>query len=105
MENDFSGVFFLCLFDFEKKVRPSHLDVTDAHVSLHVIADHEVSQEAAGADLRLLHDVGAEGDAAHVLLPFDHRGDRKLRFGWCTETGSGLVFEFGSRAEDSVRVK
>lgn len=87
-------VFLVCLFVcfILKKVRPSHLDVADAHVSLHIVADDEVSQEAAGADLRLLDDVWAEGDAAHVLFSFDHRGDRKLRFGWSTKTRSGLVF-------------
>lgn len=83
-------VLFVCFI--LKKVRPSHLDVADAHVSLHVVADDEVSQEAAGADLRLLDDVGAEGDVAHVLFSFDHCGDRKLRFGWSTKMGRGLVF-------------
>lgn len=87
-------IFVFCLYVclILKKVRPSHLDVADAHVSLHVIADDKVSQEAAGADLRLLDDVGAEGDVAHVLFSFDHCGDRKLWFAWSTKTGSALVF-------------
>lgn len=62
-----------------------HLNVSDPHVSLHVVADHEVSQHAAGGDLCLLDDVGAEGNLADVLFVFDHRGDGKLGLGWSTE--------------------
>lgn len=56
----------------------AHLNVSYPQVSLHVIADDEVSQQAAGADLGLLDDVGAEGDPVDVLLLFDHGGDGRL---------------------------
>ncbi len=59
----------------------SHLNVSDPHVPLHIVADHKVSQEAIGGDLGLLDDVGAEGDLADVLFLFDHSGDRRLRLG------------------------
>lgn len=59
-----------------------HLNVSDAHVSLHVVADHEISQNAIGGDLGLLDDVGAEGDLADVLLVLDHRGDGRLGLRW-----------------------
>lgn len=68
-----------------------HLNVSDPHVSLNIIADHEVSQDATGGDLCLLNDVGAEGDLADVLFVFDHSGDGKLRFGWSTKTGNALT--------------
>lgn len=61
-------------------LRP-HLNVSYPHVSLHVVADHKVSQEAVGGDLGLLDDVGAEGDPADVLFVFDHSGDGRLRLG------------------------
>ena len=59
----------------------SHLDVSYPHVPLHVVADHKVSQEAAGGDLSLLDDVGTEGDLADVLLFVDHSGEGRLRLG------------------------
>ncbi len=59
----------------------SNLNVSDPHVSLHIVADHKVSQEAGGGDLGLLDDVGAEGDPADVVFTFDDSGDRRLRLG------------------------
>lgn len=59
----------------------SHLNVPDPHVPLHVVADHEVSQEAVGGDLGLLDDVGAEGDLADVVFVFDRSGDGRLGLG------------------------
>ena len=56
----------------------SHLDVSNPHVSLDIIADHKVSQDAAGGDLGLLDDVRAKGDLPDVLFVFDHSGDGKL---------------------------
>lgn len=70
----------------------AHLNVSDPHVPLDVVADHEVSQDAAGGDLGLLDDVGAEGDPAHVLFVFDDGGDGKLGLGWSTKTGSVVSF-------------
>lgn len=57
----------------------AHLNVSDAHVPLDVVANHEISQQPVGGDPGLLDDVGAEGDPAHVLLRLDHRGNRELR--------------------------
>lgn len=71
----------LLMFVFIMHVRVDHLNVSDAHVSLHVVADHKVSQDAAGGDLGLLDDVGAEGDLADVLFILDHSGHGRLELG------------------------
>lgn len=70
----------------------SHLNVSYPHVSLHIITNHKVSQEAVGGDLGLLDDVGAEGDLADVLFVFDHSSDGRLRVGLGTKTGSVFLF-------------
>lgn len=55
-----------------------YLNVSYPHLSLHIVADHKVSQQAVGGDLGLLDDVRAEGDLADVFLLFDHRGDGRV---------------------------
>lgn len=55
---------------------------------MHVVADHEISQQAVDGNLGLLDDVGAEGDPADSLSPFDHRGNGRLGLGYGTKTGS-----------------
>ena len=60
----------------------SDLYVSYPQLSLHVIVHHKLSQHAAGGDLSLLNDVGAEGDPTERLILFDHRGNRKSRLGW-----------------------
>lgn len=62
--------------------KAKNLNVSDPHVSLHVVADHKISQNAIGGDLGLLDDVGTEGHSADVLFHFDHRGDGMLGPGW-----------------------
>ena len=56
----------------------SHLYVSDAQLSLHVVADHKVAEVTAGGNLGLLDDVGAEADLAEVLVLLDHRGDGQI---------------------------
>lgn len=82
----------------------SDLYVSDPQLSLHVVADHEVSQGAARGDLGLLDDVWAEGDLADVSLVSDGGGDRKLRFVCSTKTGSVGVFNwFKKKAQSQIK--
>lgn len=85
-----NSVFFFRSLCF---VSASHyLNVADPHPSLHVVADHEIPQNAVGGDLGLLDDVGAEGDLADAVFLRDGGGDGKLELGWReTETGSVFV--------------
>lgn len=77
----------------------THLDVSDPQLSLHVVADHKVSQDAAGGDAGLLDDVWAEGDPPDVVLLFDLGGDGKHRLHCSTKTGSVFLFGDGVTSE------
>lgn len=69
LQNMKTNAFTVCSSVFQSSIL--HLNVSYPHVSLNIVADHKVSQDAVGGDLGLLDDVGAEGDLADVLFVFD----------------------------------
>ena len=71
----------------ECEIQTADLYVSYPHLPLHVVAHYKVSQNAAGGDLGLLHNVWLEGDLADVLVLFDHRGNRGCGISWWAGEG------------------